>query len=476
MTTEAPDAGFIEPSPDVNAEILRLSQLSKVEYETCRKQAAQRLNMRPSALDEFVDDIRPCDNPQSNPFPDPVPWHEPVSGAEILDEIAQIIRRHVVLAPEAADAVALWIMHAHAHGSAEISPLLTISSPAPECGKTTTLDLVSALVPRPLSASNITPAAVFRVVEMFGPTLLIDEADTFINGRDEFVGILNSGHNRAGAYVVRTVGDDHMPTRFYTWAPKSIALIGKPPPTLASRGIHVELQRMSSSDRVEPLRGDRLAKFEPLRRRCWRWAQDHTDELAHADPELPAVLRGRGADNWRHMIAIADLVGGKWPSLARRAAEMLSGRRDQQTDGIMLLEDIRMVMRGRERMPSEELIAELTDLEDRPWCEFGRMQQPLTKRQLAALLKPFGIKPKPIRVKHMGKPCRGYQAASFADAFARYLDNDQEATGDDPGPDLGPTVTSGPPSGKSQSGPKASQEKRPNSRSPRIREGARKRK
>jgi putative DNA primase/helicase len=52
------------------------------------------------------------------------------------------------------------------------------------CGKTTLLDVLARLVLRPLSAANATPAAIIRVVEAHRPTLLVDGADTFLQGND----------------------------------------------------------------------------------------------------------------------------------------------------------------------------------------------------------------------------------------------------------------------------------------------------
>src|SRR5262249_48912987 len=49
--------------------------------------------------------------------------------------------------------------------------------------------------------------------------------------------------------------------------------IGKLPATLASRAIHIELRRKTATERVEPLRLDRL-DYEPLRRQAARWAAD----------------------------------------------------------------------------------------------------------------------------------------------------------------------------------------------------------
>ena len=52
-----------------------------------------------------------------------------------------------------------------------------------------------------------------------------------------------------------------------------------------------------------------------------------------------------------------------------------------------------------------------------PWCEW-RAGKPLTQRQLARLLEPFGISPKQI---WKGRNLRGYEKGQFSDAFTRYL-------------------------------------------------------
>ena len=64
-----------------------------------------------------------------------------------------------------------------------ISPRLAFSSPTKGCGKTTALDVMGQLVLRPLAAANVSPSAIFRVVEACHPTLLIDEADSFLQGQ-----------------------------------------------------------------------------------------------------------------------------------------------------------------------------------------------------------------------------------------------------------------------------------------------------
>ena len=321
-----------------------------------------------------------------------------------------------------ADAVALWAFHAHAHDTADISPILTITSPAPECGKTTLLLLLGALTPKPPPFSNITAAALFRAVEKWRPTMLVDEADTFLRDSDELRGIINSGHNRGAAFVIRTTGDDHEPRCFMTWAPKVIALIGKLAPTLTSRSIHIEMRRLGPGETVDPIRVDLgFGHLKPLTRQAARWTHDHDAALRAAEPDMPAVLIGRRADNWRCLLAIADVAGGDWPERARRAAEALSAERSDETAAVLLLEDIRKVFNDHsaDRLPSTTLCEALVGLEHRPWPEWGRSGRPISTRGLAKLLKPFDIIP---GTKREGADTfKGYTLQSFDDAFSRYL-------------------------------------------------------
>ena len=131
------------------------------------------------------------------------PWPEPVDGGVLLDELAQVMRRFVVLPKHAAEALALWTLHTYAFHLRDVSAYLGIESPEKRCGKTTLLSVLSELAHRAVAAANISSSAVFRVIEEMQPTLLIDEADTFLQGNDELRGILNSGYTRKTAFVVR---------------------------------------------------------------------------------------------------------------------------------------------------------------------------------------------------------------------------------------------------------------------------------
>jgi putative DNA primase/helicase len=411
------------PPENVDETLHRLAALSPLEYDQIRDVEAERLGVRVGTLDDEVKKVRKQTRSEEFDAPnfltDPEPWPDPVNIGDLLDRLTEVARAHLVLPKGAAEVIALWVLHAHAHDCFGISPVLAITSPTPECGKTTLLTLLGGLVPRACPASNITAAALFRAVERWRPTLLIDELDTFLKSSDELHGILNSGHQRSTAFVLRTTGDDHEPRQFRTWAPKAVALIGKLPPSLASRGIHIELRRKTASESVERLRSDRLDHLELLLRQAVRSVTDNAISLHAADPMIPEALSGRAADNWRPLIAIADLAGGEWPARARRIAQELGGRAEQ-TAGVVLLEDIRRVFveGGIDRLPSEELAKKLSKMEDRPWPEFHQ-GRPITPRQIAKLLEPFGVRPGTIR--RGGGTAKGYKQEDFRDPFMRYL-------------------------------------------------------
>jgi putative DNA primase/helicase len=423
-------------SNGVDREISRLAVLPLVEYERERKAAAEALGVRASILDKLVQAVRPAEDDnnlqgQALTLPEPEPWSEPVEGAELLQALTEIFERYLVLAEGAAVALTLWSVHSFAHDLRSVSPILAVTSPQKRCGKTRTLDVLAALVLRPLTASNITASALFRVVEKSRPTLLVDEADTFLDGADELRGILNSGHTRSSARVIRTAGDAFEPRMFSTWAPKAIAKIGRLTGTLADRSIHVRMARKLRGDSVESIREGDLDRLADLPRKASRWVSDHAQQIRQADPEVPRGLHDRAADNWRPLLAIADLAGGEWPELARRAIHALSDDDDaDDSASIMLLEDIRALFaeRGADRLASSLIVENLHALEHRPWPEW-KNGRPITVRQVATLLRPFKIRPKDIRLADPAAPkdnAKGYQLAQFADAFRRYLDPEHD--------------------------------------------------
>lgn len=351
---------------------------------------------------------------------DPPPAAEPVALATVLETLVRLFSRHVVLPELGAETLALWVAHTYVLDHLEASPVLALTSPEKRCGKTTTLRLLGAVVRRALSTASITAPALFRTVEVGQPTLLVDEADSMARS-DELRAVLNAGHTRDTAWVLRTVGDDYEPRRFSTWCAKAVALVGKLWPALEDRSIGLGLRRRTARERVERVTRRHLADYEALRAALVRWARDYGPTLDGADPPVPDELHDRAADNWRPLLALADLAGGPWPERARTAARRLSGTVDEAAAShrIQLLEDLTELFQAGtvSYRTTGELCDGLAAREERPWGTWSR-GKPITPEALGRLLRPFGIRSRQQWV--VGENTRGYRWEDLEDAIARY--------------------------------------------------------
>lgn len=368
-----------------------------------------------------------------NELDDAIAQTKALAGAALLDDVADAIRSYVVLSNAQRDALALWCAHCHGFAAAVMTPYPHVTSAERESGKTRLLELLALLTPRALHLSNTTTAALARSVSQEPPpTLLLDESDNTLKREREYVAallsILNDGYRRGGQTLL-CLPPKWEPSLLPVFSPKAIAGLGQLPDTVASRSIRIELKRKTKAEHVERFRRrEALAVLLPLRDALETWAAENIDTLAAARPELPDELGDRAQDVWEPLFAIADLAGGDWPQRARAAALELSSSQniDEESARVRLLFDVRAVFDGRdaERISTAELVEELCGNDESPWGDwFGK---PLTGRALAKLLRPFGIRPRVIRLGD--ETARGYAREQFDDAFERYLTSDSPHT------------------------------------------------
>lgn len=234
-------------------------------------------------------------------------------------------------------------------------------------------------------------------------------------------GNANCGHTRDSAYIVRVVGDDHIPKRFNVWGAKALAGIGHLADTIMDRAITLELRRKLPNEDVVRLRHAEPGLFDELLSRLARFAHDNREALRRCRPDLPAQLHDRAQDNWEPLLGIAEICGGQWSALARRAALALSGSTDDGgTVGNELLADIREVFDTKRvaKISTADLIAELCADDEKSWSTYNR-GKPLTPKQVAKRLKDYGISSKSIRTGY--EVAKGFDRSQFDEAFARYL-------------------------------------------------------
>jgi hypothetical protein len=405
------------------------------------------------ALLASVENFRARFTPKTDPVGPPTDAEPDVGPQEtgaLLDAVQAAIARHVWLPSHAPNvAIALWILHTWAIDAADYTARLIVRSPAQRCGKSLLLEILLALCRGPLITANASAAAVYRAIDEDQPTLLVDEADTFLDLHEDLRGVLNAGYSRATGFALRCEkfetdqGSVVKPVNFACFCPVAVAAIGHLPSTIEDRGILVAMQRKVKGTKVSRFRRRERAALVPLKRRLDRWARDHVDALKSAVPTLPPELNDRLSDVWEPLLAIADLAGGDWSSKARGAAVELTGAVEAEgvTDTrLRLLAAIRTVYEPAaleqgadrpspwERLSLATIVETLVSDETAGWGEVNR-GKPITPAYVGRVLRDFGAgmaqqwrpgegEPDAAR----GNRCRGYYRDRLAPIWAQYLD------------------------------------------------------
>jgi hypothetical protein len=410
--------------------------------------------------------------PQPDELPEPVAIGRPF--AELLDETEAVLRRHVIMSEAEYVASTLWIGHTHAFSAWDTTPYLWITSPTRECGKSRLLEVMSALVPRPMSGLAATGPVLYREIDERCPTVFFDEADNTLASKGgserqaDVLAILNAGYRRMNSTVPRLVpaGKGKFEARhFRTFCPKAIAGIRDIPDTTASRCVPIRMRRMLPSEQIADFRqrnivelaplGDRLAStlghhVEPLRNTLlWLWADGRVVSVTHepGDDEArakaleaygPFVLdgvSGRDADCWEPLLVTASfaMIEGHsvWLARARKAMATILGAGDlmPENEDDRILPDCRRafaVGNNPDAMTAGQIIAELVKDDEASWADYGGRGQ-LTPKMLGRLLKPYGVES--VR-DLLGRNQRGYRRADFQDAWDRWDASDESDASD----------------------------------------------
>lgn len=416
------DAGALY-APIILAELKRIRDTDPAAWARLRQQVkeakvlsmtdfdrltAPHLEGKASANDGFFDEVES--------------WPEPVDGAELLNDIARAIGQYVIADKETIRAAALWVTFTWLIDVVQVAPIANITAPEKRCGKTVMLSALGKLAYRPLQASDIATAALFRSIELWSPTLLIDEVDAFLRDNEEARGILNAGFTRDSAFVIRCVGDDHVPTKFKVWGGKALCGIGKIADTLADRSIPLRLRRKKPGETTEHLRHSDSAVWDRLRSRIARFADDNAQRIGAARPAVIEGLNDRANDCWEPLLAIAEAAGGDWPRMARQAAVVLHGLENESPSiGVELLADIKAIFDEKHlsKIFSSHLLDALITDEEASWATWNRGKA-MAPRQLKTKLAEFGITSKQVRIGYdTGK--MGYERNDFVEVWDRYL-------------------------------------------------------
>jgi|GEM_PF-1130967 len=355
----------------------------------------------------------------------------PIASAKALDEVLDMLEKRVVLkSSHHYIAEVLWIVHTHfLPWNGDFTPRLGIWSPEKRCGKSLNMEIVSYLSARPIRTSDISPAALFRIVSEgeHPPTILIDESDAIFGGKgngekaEALRSIANSGFKR-GQSAIRMGGKSMDEVKeFPTFAALALAGIGTSaiPETVADRAIMIEMRRKQPGEEIEDFESDEVdAIFGQLRAELEAMAKSRGKELMKIHVDKIHDLNARARDKWKPLLRIATLAGPDWLEMARNAAIALDGGEEdleEQSEKLRLLSDAREVFKVSQ-LSSKDLLHLFLDNEEGEW----RYRTFFNQNIMATMFKQYGIRPRTLGTgAERGK--RGYLLSDFQDPWGRYL-------------------------------------------------------
>jgi hypothetical protein len=372
---------------------------------------------------------------------EPAPAVTAADGAAVLGRVRDYLTKYVSYpSHHALTAHVLWIAHTHLLEAFDSTARIGFLSVFPESGKTRALEATEPLVCRPVSTVNASANYLFRKAgdDAGPPTVLFDEIDTIFGPKakdhEDIRGFINAGHRKGATYGrCRAVGNNVITEESPCYAACAMAGLGWLPDTLLSRAVVIRMQRRLPSEKVTPFRTRiSIPEGRKIGTQLAAWARAVFDDAAAARPAMPEGVEDRQADAWEPLLAVADLVGGEWPQIAREAAVDLVNinRNSPASLPLRMLQDLRTVFwknlkaaaASRPKgLITETVLSELHHLEDAPWGTVNK-GEPLSSIQLANHIRDYGVAPIQLRpFSNTDAQRRGYPLGALALVWRRYL-------------------------------------------------------
>lgn len=320
----------------------------------------------------------------------------------MVNEIIAYLKKYVILPSEESYLImALYVIHTWAIDVARSTPYVYIHSPTKGSGKTRCLEVMQTLMRNPIQALDITPAAMFRMIEEVQPTLMVDEVDTIWNGakNDDLRKVLNGGYRRGNVVWRMHKGQ---PTPFNTFCPKLLAGIFNMqlPDTVRDRSIPIVMRKRQAGETVEPFYPEEAQEeADKLIAQIETWLGSGKEDLERRLPPMEDI----GDRQWEiaePLVLIAESlgIGDKCREAIRFLFKTVEGHRSKD---VSILQQILEAFGDDTKVFTEELLAVL----EGNW----------TADKLAKELAVVGIQSTTVRKGN--RVLKGYKREQFAAAL-----------------------------------------------------------
>lgn len=338
-------------------------------------------------------------------------WKLPFDAIEctpigLYEEIYNFVKDYLILKPDEYHIYTLWIMASWLIDDFDTCPYLLFIAPK-ESGKSQAIILLEHLCYRATLSISVTPAALFRSIELWKITLLIDEAENQVRMDTEsgqaLYGCLNGGYKR-NSYAIRIEGDNRIPTTYDVYGFKGLASTRIFHPTLESRSIIINMIQGKPKKLIIDKKDAGLLRSKLL---YWRFST-----LGKLPTIMPESRSGRLIEMFIPLFTVAqifkDKVGAKvvvtytelTQILKNKITELEKLRKEEDKDSVeaQIIEAIQILEeRCKEGYTDEKTNISLKDLASYLKDEKGWVEE-IGKEKITQLLgrkiKVMGIKPK----------------------------------------------------------------------------------
>lgn len=314
--------------------------------------------------------------------------HTALSAQTTLNILEAEFRKYIDLdASEDYFLLSLWTIGTYLHPLFVAYPYIFING-VKGCGKTKLLHLCKLISFHGLHAGSISSSVLFRIIDMYRPSIFIDEAEALANPKNagELNSLLLNGYKK-GTYALRSaqVADrvDFKVQDFELFCPKMLANIRGIDHVLESRCIPLVMRRtLKDVGNIEI--EDTNEKWRYLRIMLYLFSANHWREV-HANYislDNTVGITNRDWELWKPLLAIAKTIGDTvFEELVEYAKvktkERITEAAVEQFE-LILLEVLCKMVRDDGWFAVSEIVADLKDLydEEQKWINsrtVGRM-------------------------------------------------------------------------------------------------------
>lgn len=277
--------------------IIKYEDLEERNYKLRNDIKPSVCNLRPKAAVEFVKG-------------------KSVSLFDCFNKLNEHMKKYIVFEDERVYTIlALWVIGTYMYRLFRYFPYIWLNADKGS-GKTRVMEVITPLAFNSIIAVNHSEASVFRLVDVDGATLLIDEFEKLKKDNQQgIMTLLNSGFN-AEASVVRNEksNDTFNPKTFSAYSPKMFAGIDDISDVLMDRCIKIKMFEKSRGVSVERYKVDDIMaeNIKKLRDDLYICGLQHGSgikELYDSNSiTLPSELSDRECDIWEVLFSIAKCI------------------------------------------------------------------------------------------------------------------------------------------------------------------------